>query len=47
MSKVNVEVLTGFWLAGWMFTWGYLKLVGEQIFYAFFIWAYYLGRALG
>ena len=47
MSDVHVEIFSGAWFCGWLFTWGYLGLTGIKIFYAAFIWAYYLGQALG
>lgn len=31
------------WIAGWLFTIGFLKLTGWEIVKALFVWAYYLG----
>ncbi len=36
-------VLGGFWLAGWLFTIGVLKLTFWKAVLAIVIWAYYLG----
>ena len=44
--SINIGIGVGIWLAIWLFTVGYVKLTGIKIFYAFFIWAYYLGQYL-
>lgn len=36
----------GFWIAGWLFTIGLLKLSFWKAVLAIVIWAYYLGSAL-
>lgn len=39
-------IFGAFWLAGWMFTVGLLKLTFWKAVIALFIWAYYLGSYL-
>ncbi|MGI5860945.1 MAG: hypothetical protein ACOX6T_02690 [Myxococcales bacterium] len=34
------------WFIGWLFTIGFAKLKGWSIFFALFIWPYYLGGAV-
>ena len=46
-NTTTIEVMSGFWAAGWLFTWGFANLSGAKIFWAVFIWAYYLGQQLG
>jgi len=51
MSTIQVEqhsALGLFWIAGWLFTIGYLSLpiVWKGIF-AIILWPYYLGQAFG
>jgi hypothetical protein len=36
----------GFWIAGWLFTVGFLKLAFWKAVLAIILWAYYLGGAL-
>lgn len=31
------------WISAWLFNWGFLNLTGWKIFFALFIWPYYLG----
>ncbi len=43
----NVKIsFAGFWVAGWLFTVGFLKLAFWKALLAIIIWAYYLGSAL-
>jgi hypothetical protein len=46
-EKISIEIMSGFWFCGWLFTWGYLQLSGLKILAAIIIWAYYLGQSLG
>ena len=39
--------ISAFWLAGILFTNGYLNLSGIKILWSIFLWAYYLGQKLG
>ena len=34
------------WFIGWLFTIGFAQLAGWRIFFALFIWPYYLGGTL-
>lgn len=44
---VRVESGSGiFWCIGWLFTVGFIGLTGWKIFFALFIWPYYLGLVL-
>lgn len=46
MSKIKVEnqTCTGmFWLFGWLFTIGFLKLTFGKCLLALIIWPYYIG----
>ncbi len=48
MSKsITVQLFSGSWIVGWLFTWGYAGLTGWKAFWALFIWAYYLGQYMG
>ncbi len=44
---INIEILSGVWVIGILFTNGFLQLTGNKIFWSIFIWAYYLGQHLG
>jgi len=49
MEHIKIENHTlsgGFWLIGWLFTIGFVKLTFWQIVLALVIWPYYLGTAL-
>lgn len=49
MERVHVEQHSSIglaWLAGWLFTIGYLKLAFLQGLLALVIWPYYLGASL-
>jgi hypothetical protein len=42
----NPAVSSGtIWLIGWLFAIGFAKLTGWSIFFALFVWPYYLGAA--
>lgn len=45
MEKIKVEQGTcvGIWLAGWLFTIGFLKLTSWTAVWAIVVWPYYLG----
>jgi len=49
-KKIKIEQTGGsgvfFWIAGWLFTIGYLQLSLAKILLAIIIWPYYLGNAL-
>ncbi len=45
-DNIKVEVMSGFWFCGWLFTWGFVKLTGWKIVWSIVIWAYYLGEYL-
>ncbi len=45
-QKVNIEILSGAWVIGILFTYGFLQLTGSNIFWSIFIWSYYLGQRL-
>jgi len=50
MEKIHIEQHSSVglaWIAGWLFTIGYLKLGLLQGFFAVFIWPYYLGSYFG
>ena len=50
MQKIRVEQHSGIglaWIAGWIFTIGYLGLGWGKGVLALLIWPYYLGAALG
>jgi hypothetical protein len=49
MEKIRIEQHSSvglLWIAGWLFTIGYLKLAFWQDLLAIFIWPYYIGAAL-
>lgn len=49
MEKIRIEqhsVTGGLWIAGWLFTIGYLNLAFGKGLFALFIWPYYLGIAM-
>lgn len=45
-NNVHVNVTTGIWFAGWMFTWGFLDQRIWDILLGIIIWPYMLGSAL-
>lgn len=45
-DKVNIEIFSGLWFFGWLFTWGYVGLTSWKVVWAIVIWAYYLGDFL-
>lgn len=50
MEKIHVEQHSSIglaWIAGWLFTIGYLKLGFTQGLLAIFVWPYYIGSYLG
>lgn len=47
MSEKKVRVTSGLWTIGWLFTIGFLKLNFWKALLGIFIWAWYLGKALG
>ncbi len=50
MQKIHVEQHSSVglaWIAGWLFTIGFLKLAFGKGFLALFIWPYYIGSMLG
>lgn len=50
MEKIRIEQHSSAgiaWMAGWLFTVGYLKLGFVQGLFAIVIWPYYLGAQLG
>ena len=49
MDRIKIEHHTfsgGLWVAAWLFTIGYLKLMFWQGVLAILIWPYYLGASL-
>lgn len=49
MEKIKIEHHTmsgGLWIAGWLFTIGYLQLTFWQGVIAIILWPYYLGEAM-
>lgn len=43
VKVINHTMSGGIWLAGWLFTIGYLHLVMPKAIYAIILWPYYLG----
>jgi len=39
----NYQAMEGFWLIGWLFTIGYLRLSFWKGFIGLIVWPYYLG----
>jgi hypothetical protein len=49
MEKINVEQHSGggiLWIAGWLFTIGYLQLTFWKAVLAIVVWPYYVGVAI-
>ena len=46
-EKIRVNIIGSFWTVGWLFTIGFLKLNFLKALLGIFIWAWYLGKALG
>jgi hypothetical protein len=49
MEKIKIEHHTlggGMWIAGWLFTIGYLQLTFWKGVLALILWPYYIGSAL-
>jgi len=45
--KIEHSVTGGFWIAGWLFTVGFLKLSFWNGVFAIVLWPYYLGNFFG
>jgi uncharacterized membrane protein len=47
VKVVNNSICGGFWLVGWLFTLGFLKLAFWKGVLAILLWPYYLGVHFG